>query len=343
MLPTYCGHGYTQADVTNLAKVLTGWTIERPYGGRGIGGESDGFTFQEQRHEGGTKQVLGTTIQPGGMNEGLQVLHMLATSPATAQFISHKLAVRFVADNPPKAIEDRMAATFLKSGGDIKAVLRTMFNSPEFWSPDVYRAKVKTPIEFVASALRASNATVANALPLVQVMDRLGMPVYGMQTPNGYSWDKAEWVSTNSLISRMNFALVMSGDLLPGTRTDWPQLLGEADPGPAVVPSPATEKRLELLILGQPASANTRTAVMEQSAKPGQIQQAQKSLALGSGDGDDDAAMAPGLAGKKGGGKKGGYAGGALSMTNLASNAANDGPLTTMAGLLIGSPEFQKR
>ena len=122
------------------------------------------------------------------MNEGLQVLHMLATSPATAKFISTKLAVRFVSDTPPPALVDRMAKAFLTSDGDIKTVLRTMFDSPEFWSPEVYRAKVKTPLEFVVSAVRASDAEVTNAQPLVQSLEKLGMPLYGMQTPNGYSW-----------------------------------------------------------------------------------------------------------------------------------------------------------
>jgi uncharacterized protein (DUF1800 family) len=326
-----CGNGYTQADVTNVAKVLTGWTIDRPYQGGG-----DGFTFAENRHEGGSKQVLGQTIREDGQKEGLEVLHMLATSPATAAFISHKLAVRFVSDDPPKALEDRMAATFLKTGGDIKAVLRTMFDAPEFWSPAVYRAKVKTPIEFLASALRASDATVANALPLVQAMDRLGMPLYGMQTPNGYSWLSAPWVSTNALVSRMNFALVLSGGLLPGTRTDWPKLLGDSAAQDAMA-SPKTEAQLELLLLGQPAAEKTRATVLEQGAKPGQVQEAQKNLGLGAGEKGDDMLS---LGGFKGKGKR---AGGGGSMTEMAANSANDGPVNTMAGLLLGSPEFQRR
>jgi uncharacterized protein (DUF1800 family) len=331
MLEPSCGNGYTQADVTNVAKVLTGWTIDRPYLGGG------GFMFADNRHEGGSKQVLGQTIREGGQQEGLEVLHMLATSPATAQFISHKLAVRFVSDDPPKALEDRMARTFLASGGDIKAVLRTMFDAPEFWSPAVYRAKVKTPIEFLASALRASDATVGNALPLVQAMDRLGMPLYGMQTPNGYSWVSAPWVSTNALVSRMNFALVLSGGLLPGTRTDWPKLLGESTASSAT-PSLKTEQQLELLLLGQPAAERTTTVVMEQADKPGQVQEAQKNLALGAGEGDD--AMLAG--GGKGKGKRA-YAGGGASMTEMAANSVNDGPVNTMAGLLLGSPDFQRR
>ena len=218
-LPKACGQGYTQKDVTQVAEVLTGWTIERPL----RGGE---FQFDERRHEPGSKAVLGTTINENGMNEGLRVLHMLATSPATAQFISNKLAVRFVSDTPPQALVDRMAKSFETSGGDIKTVLRTMFNSPEFWSPEVYRAKVKTPLEFVVSAVRASDADVINPQPLVQSLATLGMPLYGMQTPNGYSWLSEPWVSTSALVNRMNFALMLSGNRVGGTRTDWARYLG---------------------------------------------------------------------------------------------------------------------
>ncbi len=170
--------------------------------------------------------MLGHKIKENGQQEGLEVLHILATSPATAHFVSQKLAVRFVSDDPPAALVNRMAATFLKTDGNIRTVLLTMFRSPEFWSPQVYRAKVKTPIEFMASALRASGADVKTPLALVQAMDRLGMPIYGMQTPQGYSWKSEDWVSSNALISRMNFALVLSGNRVPGVRTDWPELLG---------------------------------------------------------------------------------------------------------------------
>ena len=165
--------GYTQQDVVEVAKCLTGWTIDRPY----QGGE---FHYMDARHEPGSKVVLGQTIKPGGEKEGLAVLHLLATSPATAHFLAGKLAVRFVSDAPPAALVDRMAATYLHTDGDISAVLRTMFHSPEFWSPAVYKAKVKTPLEFVTSAVRASGAQVESDLPLVGALNKLGMPLYGM-------------------------------------------------------------------------------------------------------------------------------------------------------------------
>src|SRR6202453_1561124 len=250
-LDAACGKGYTQQDVTQVAKVLTGWTIDRPY----CGGS---FDFEERRHEPGNKTVMGQVIQgvdyveprgmgfgrqrfagggspcgaetfhgdQAGMEEGLRVLHMLATSPATAKFISTKLAVRFVSDTPPQALVDRMAKAFLARGGDIKAVLRTMFGSPEFWSPEVYRAKLKTPEEFVVSAVRASDADVTNAVPLTQALAKLGMPFYGMQTPNGYGWTSDAWLNTGDLVSRMNFSLMLSSDRIPGVQTDWTRLLG---------------------------------------------------------------------------------------------------------------------
>ncbi|HEY5382666.1 MAG TPA: DUF1800 domain-containing protein, partial [Acidobacteriaceae bacterium] len=322
--------GYTQQDVIEVAKCFTGWTIDRP----NLGG---GAVYDDSRHEPGSKTVLGYTIKQGGEREGLEVLHILATSPSTAHFISEKLAERFVSDTPPPALVDRMTATFLKSDGDIKAVLTTMFHSPEFWSPQVYRAKVKTPVEFMASALRASGATVENPLPLVQAMDRLGMPIFGMQTPNGYSWEAADWVSSNALISRMNFALVLSSDRVPGTQTDWPALLGEQDS--AVVegaPDAATEHRLEMLLLGQPATAHTRETVLAQFTNPTAQHDAEENFkARATAQNESD-----------------GTGGGRLLRTKAGrpGPAGRDGPmnaketpLDTMAGLLLGSPEFQRR
>lgn len=318
-----CGSGYTQADVQNVAKVLTGWTIERGYQGGGR------MVFDADRHEGGTKVVLGKTIQEGGSREGMEVLHMLATHPATAHFVSYKLAVRFVSDNPPESLVDRMAATFLKTGGDIKAVLTTMFHSPEFWSPAVYRGKLKTPIEFMVSALRASDADVRNPLPLVQAMQQLGMPVYGMQTPNGYSWQAEEWASSNALVSRMNFAVVLSSNRIPGTRTDWGRLVGgEAQP------VPETERKLETVVLGQPAAARTRETVLQQASNPDLQKTAAQNFTLRQDAEDDDTSMVAGKAGAK-----------RPRARNVGLLQA-DGPgtpLDTMAGLLLGSPDFQRR
>ncbi|MES2392643.1 MAG: DUF1800 domain-containing protein [Acidobacteriota bacterium] len=349
---------YTQQDVIEVAKCFTGWTILRPYGGGGQGqrfrrpgmmddsSKEGQFVFDASRHEPGDKMVLGHKIKENGMMEGLEVLHILATSPATAQYVSLKLAQRFVSDTPPQAMVDRMAASFLKTNGNIKAVLLTMYHSPEFWSPAVYRAKVKTPLEFMVSALRASNAKVMNPLPLVAAMDRLGMPIYGMQTPNGYSWAADSWVSSNALIARMNFALVLSGGRMPGVRTNWPTLLGD-DPGSGVTTNPTeqTEAQLEGMLLGQQAAARTRATVLDQFKNPVAQKTAQQNFNARPVADEENASMdAPGmllrarLGSKKGGG---GYGNNNLNFDQLAN--LPETPLDTMAGLLLGSPDFQRR
>jgi uncharacterized protein (DUF1800 family) len=316
--------GYTQADVTQVAKVFTGWTLDRPYQGAE-------YKFEERRHEPGSKVVMGTTIREDGEAEGLQVLHMLATSPATAKFISTKLAVRFVSDTPPPALVDKLAKAFLDSRGDIKAVLRTMFEAPEFWSPEVYRVKVKTPQEFVVSAVRASGAEVTNALPLVVSLEKLGMPLYGMQTPNGYSWMAEPWVSTGALVGRMNFALALSSNRLPEIRTDWTTMLArqrkpaelavEANPDAVA----AKEKQLEMLLLEQAVSERTRTTVLEQLKDTMVQQQAEKSFPIRTNDPEPMAAVLD------------------AGMPIQPPRAPMDRDAAVLAGLLLGSPEFQRR
>jgi hypothetical protein len=325
MLDKACGQGYTQQDVTQVAKVLTGWTIDQPF-------RSGGYQFEPRRHEPGTKTVLGKTVGESGENEGLQVLHMLATSPATAKFISTKLAVRFVSDTPPPAMVDRMAKAFMASGGDIKTVLRTMFDAPEFWSPEVYRAKMKTPEEFVVSAVRASGAEVKNAIPLVQSLEKLGMPLYGMQTPNGYSWMAETWVNTGDLVSRMNFALGLSSDRIPGVQTDWTRLLGKT--AAAMEPTALTqgdvgaaakEAKLETLLLGQAVSERTRSTVLQQFQNQGMQQQAERDFSIRANDFEPMAQVLNPAALRQPG------------------RPPLDREAAMMAGLLLGSPEFQRR
>jgi len=313
--------GYTQADVTQVAKVFTGWTIDK---------DTKEFVFNERRHEPGPKVVLGQTIKEDGVNEGLEVLHLLATSPATAHFICQKLAVRFVSDTPPPALIDRMAGTFLASKGDIKAVLRTMWGSPEFWSANVMRAKVKTPEEFVISAVRASGAEVTNPAALVQSEAKLGMPIYGMQTPNGYGWKQEDWVNTGALVSRMNFSLVLSAGRIPGVQTQWQRVMGDPAPGVMVAgydggASPdataAKERKLEALLLGVPVSERTRQTVLAQAKNGAVTEQAAAQFDL------------------RGVGAR--YQGRGLPVG--AKPLPDDEQAAVMAGLLLGSPEFQRR
>ncbi len=255
--------GYSQADVTQVARILTGWTVERPERG-------GGFQFDMNRHEPGTKVVMGEKFKDRGEQEGRDLLHMLATRPATAQFISRKLAVRFVSDDPPQALVDRMAKTFLSSGGDIAAVMSALFHSQEFWDANVYRAKVKTPIEFVVSAARAGNADIENMQPLANAVREMGMPLYGCVTPNGYSWKSDTWVSTNALVNRMNFALSLAANRLQGISIAWDPTetvnndtaMIEASP---TAPDPQVEEsRLEALLITGGVSDSTRAAVLQQ-------------------------------------------------------------------------------
>ncbi len=206
--------GYTQKDVTEVARCFTGWTIQEPRKG-------GGFFYNDKMHDKGEKVVLGVTIPAGGgMDDGEKVLDILARHPSTAHFISKKLAQRFVADNPPPELVDRMAAAFLKSDGDIREVMRTMLNSKEFWSQGAYHAKVKTPFEMVASSVRALDANVEDAFALANQVGNLGEPLYRKQEPTGYSNLNSEWVNSAALLGRMNFSLNLAQNHVAGVKVD---------------------------------------------------------------------------------------------------------------------------
>jgi len=194
----------------------------------------------------------------------MEMLDVLAHHPSTARFISKKLAMRFVSDQPPQSLIDRMADTFMKKDGDIREVLRTMFQSPEFWAADAYRAKVKTPLEFVASAVRASGVQVNNALPLVQTLNRMGMQLYGMQPPTGYSMKAEAWVNSSSLVNRMNFALQLGVGRLPGITADPQAVLRGAAPQD----SASALKVLENSILAGDISPQTHAVIQKQLDDP---------------------------------------------------------------------------
>lgn len=310
--------GYTQRDVTEVAKVFTGWTVgtKRPGSYELVQAEYD-----EAKHEPGSKLVMGTTIKESGEKEGLEVLHLLATSPKTAQFISNKLAVRFVSDDPPQGLVDRMAKTFLSSGGDIRRVLLTMVNSPEFFSRANYRAKLKTPQDFVISAVRASGAEVQSPGALVNVIAELGMPIYGMQTPQGYSMTASAWNNTSSLVDRMNFALALASNRVAGVTTNWQGMLG--DSGQSLSPEEKVNS-LEHNMLHVAVSDQTREAILNQiSGDPAQQAASLQQVAV------KDRRRDP-LA-----------VGGARQFR--ADMTGVDPQTALAAGLLFGSPEFQRR
>jgi len=314
--------GYTQKDVTEVAKVFTGWTIEEPRKGAA-------FTFNERRHEPGTKYVMGQTIRESGEQEGLAVLHQLATSPATAHHLSQQLAERFVSDTPPPALVARMAKTYLHTDGDIRQVLRTMFTSPEFWSKEAYRAKVKTPEEFVLSAVRATGGEVNRPAIVLNAMAQLGMPFFGCQTPNGYSWAPGPWVNSGDLLSRINIALALASHKL-GTATDLDALMKIK--GPDAASAQQKEAKLEAVFLDGELNPQARQTVLQQADELA----AQGPIPL------------PGTEPAKPGAKQAGampIRAAFVQVMDLATPipAPTDKQAALVAGLLLGSPDFQKR
>ena len=279
--------GYTQKDVTEVAKIFSGWTVKQP-------GEGGGFEFNERMHEPGTKVVLGHKIKEHGEKEGYEVLHLLAHHPSTARFVSNKIALRFVSDNPPPALVDRMAQVFLKKDGDIREVLKTMLASPEFWAPEAYRAKVKTPLEFVVSALRATGAEINDATPIARQLQQLGMPLYGAQPPTGYAMKAEAWVNSSALLGRMNFAVRLASGRVRGVQITLPQ------PGDQTWDAQQVLAGLESSLLEGEVSKQTHDTITAQFNDPAITH---RKL--------DDAAVPPNVA--------------------------------AIEGLLLGSPEFQKR
>jgi uncharacterized protein (DUF1800 family) len=281
--------GYTQEDVINVAKAFTGWTIEQPR-------RDPKFFFDDRLHDHSTKTVLGHQIHAGGMKDGQEVLDILARDPHTAHHISFEIAQRFVSDDPPAVLVDRMAETFLKTDGDIREVLHTMIYSPEFWSKNAYRTKIKTPFELVVSATRAVGAEVDVPFMLVQWTNRIGQPLYQCEPPTGYSNKADAWVNTGALLNRMNFSLALTTNRLRGAQVNVEALLGDQ----AATDPHATLDRAVQALLGGQLSQQTRETLEKQLADP-QILQA--SL-------DDP-----------------------IKQVNAAM----------IAGLVLGSPEFQRR
>jgi uncharacterized protein (DUF1800 family) len=254
--------GYTQQDVIEMAKCLSGWSIRAPR-------RDPEFIFRPAFHAQGPKVVMGHTFDYGGEQDGVEALKMLANDPHTARRISTELARHFVSDNPPPALVDRMTKEYEATGGDIRSVLTTMIYSPEFWSRQAYRAKVKTPFELVASTARALNADVSVALPLAQWTARMGEPLFRCQPPNGYS-DKSEtWVNSGALLNRLNFALAMASNHVRGTQVDLGGMLG---PNASDDPDVALDRALQVFLDGQVAPQTRQT--LESRLHDPQIEQA---------------------------------------------------------------------
>ena len=293
--------GYTQQDVIEVARCFTGWTIDRPQQG-------GGFIFRPLAHDRGAKRVLGQVIPAGGgQQDGERVIDILVRHEATARFIATKLARRFVSDDPPAALVERAAATFRRTDGDVRAVLATIFTSPEFWAADAYRAKIKTPLEVVASAVRAldgrivtgpgADATDGGGVALAREVGRLGEPLYEAQPPTGYP-DRAEaWVNTGALLGRMNFALGLAHNRFRGARMDVAGFLADADRSQ---PAQVLDRLLAVVLHGE-ASAQTRAVLAAQLESP------------------------------------------EITRTTAYDRVAKDTDVEKLAALVLGSPEFQRR
>jgi uncharacterized protein (DUF1800 family) len=206
--------GYTQQDVTEVARCFTGWTIREPNRG-------GGFEFNEKIHDTGEKHVLGVVIPAGGgVGDGLKVLDILAHHPSTAHFISRSLAIRFVSDSPPEQLVLKMAKTYTKTDGDLLEVMRTMIDAPEFWDPANFRSKIKSPFEMVVSAVRAVNGDIDYAQALTGQLNQLGEPLYRKLEPTGYSNLGADWTNSASLLARMNFGMALAKGKIAGVKVD---------------------------------------------------------------------------------------------------------------------------
>jgi uncharacterized protein (DUF1800 family) len=298
--------GYTQKDVQEVARCFTGWTIQKP-------NEQGLFLYRPGLHDDGEKIVLGHRILAGGgPADGERVLDILATHPATARFIATKLARRFISDEPPQSIIDRAAAVFLKTDGSIRETLRAIVTSPEFFSNTVYRAKMRSPFEYVAAAMRALNAETDGDRPVLDAIGRMGQPVFGRITPDGYADRSDQWLSSGAMIARFNFASALATNRLKGTKIDVARLLSGVDEAKK---DSVAAKFIRLTVSGD-LSKGTRT-VLEKTL--------QSDAAAN--------AMAPGT-----------------NPVGYNSNAAAKPPgpaaapyITELITLLVGSPEFQQR
>ncbi len=246
--------GYTQRDVINVARMFTGWSIERPRQG-------GGFEFHEWAHDYGEKQVFGVRFPAGrGMDEAVRLLKLLANHPATMHHVSRKLCERFVSDDPPDGCVDDAVAAWTRSHGDLREVLRAIFGSPDFWAPRTVGGKVKTPLEFVVSAARAVAADPDTNPRLAQLVARLGEPLYLHVAPDGYPENQDAWVNSGALLDRMNAAVALAAGKVPGVQANLDSIIAATPDGERLIA--AVNEQL----LGGAMSPNTMKVIREQLA-----------------------------------------------------------------------------
>jgi uncharacterized protein (DUF1800 family) len=337
--------GYTQKDIIEVAKAFTGWTIADPRGYRraaadmikgdesrrvnrlqrlqGAPGdiESGEFYFNPRWHENGPKMVLGQKVDEGGIKDGLRVIDILVESPATAKFIARKLAVKFVSDTPSEDLVSRVADAFHRSHGDIRVTLRALFNDKEFFAPENYRAKIKTPYELAVSSIRALGADTNGSPALVAMLNKLGEVPYGYQAPTGYP-DKAEdWVNTGALLERLNFAIAVASNRIAGTRVDLKDLNAKERSG-------ILDNAIKEILNGE-ISASTRATLAKQIEMP--LPEVSPPADI---EETDVSAAEPQANGKmrRGGGRNA-----------RLLEPSGDPEIFKVVSLVLGSPEFQRQ
>jgi hypothetical protein len=357
--------GYTQQDVTQAAKVLTGWTVFpiSNYGGsnamtkiverigedkleqRGFVHEGD-FLFAANRHDNSEKRVLGKTFPAGGgYNEGVQLLKMLAHHPSTAKIISQKIAVRFVSDNPPQSLVDKMAKTFTEHDGDIKQVMLAMVSSPEFWSKEAIREKTKSPFELAISTVRSLDADIKMPYQLYNWIDKMGQKMYFYQAPTGFPDKGVYWINTGSLLNRMNFGLALASGRIPGVKVDLLGLNNGREPESAeaalltfsriMMPERNVEqtiKRLTPLLhdpkLGKKIDKAAGKTPLAQSTDMATVNE-DAEMEVDKIENDDQKSSKKGRYGKQ--------------LAADETGGGNNNMMAQVVGIIIGSPEFQRR
>jgi uncharacterized protein (DUF1800 family) len=309
--------GYKQSDVIAVARCFTGWTINRPQQG-------GGFLFNPRMHDTGTKVVLGHKIRAGkGMEDGLVVLHILAHHPSTARFIALKLCRRFIADDPPPSLVESASRAFLKSDGDLRVVLKTILSSSEFYSEAAYRTKVKSPLELVASSMRGLGADTDATYLIIQMVARMGQPMFEYQAPTGFPDRATTWINSGTLLTRLNFAFALALNRFPGTTVDWAQL----GPGSGSFSPEATLEKLNQQLLQGSLTNQTRESILTQLRAPTTAQKAKQGDGQSSGSLLRQPVPNASLAAPRSAGAAEGKA----------------GSLPFITALVLGSPEFQKR
>lgn len=340
--------GYTQADIKEVARAFTGWTIVDPRGYRrafaamangtedqranrlarlmGLpeNAKSGTFFFNERTHDRGEKTVLGQKINEGGIKDGEKVIDILVNQPATAKFIARKLAVKFVSDNPSEALVGRVADAFHNSKGDIKTTLRALFTDKEFFAPENYHAKIKTPFEVLVSAIRTVGADT-NGLQIQAMLAKMGEPLYGYQTPNGYPDTAEDWVNTGALLERLNFAVALASNRIPGTRVDLKQFDGKDK-------SEILNRSIAVVLVDE-ISPNTKATLLKQLEQPLPEVKLETVADTSGGEAMENPAMLQ-------------TAGGGKNRQNRQARLlppSGNAEVFKVVGLILGTPEFQRQ